>query len=241
MKVNDVLELIEKIMSWKTTFFGLMAAIGGAVMAAITTGVIDISDLPKWVKGIAGLMTVAGTAGLGFCARDNDKTSEQVGAGKNENNGSGLPEELKKRGSLAIVGGLGLALALGCSSARLESGGAYAPAVTAAATNGVGQVAAPDIEFYNVDALYQFAWHAANAAFDFEYQNRMALFSISPEVKRELDKIRPLAVKANREYLAARTGYLQNPTPAGLDTLGTLEAKLMQISQAAGALMPQKK
>src|SRR5262245_21448585 len=67
-------------MSWKTTVFGLMAAIGGAVLAGISTGVIDASHLPGWVKGVAGLLSVIGTAGVGVFARDNNKTSEDVGA-----------------------------------------------------------------------------------------------------------------------------------------------------------------
>lgn len=67
-------------MSWKTTVFGLMAAIGGAVLTGLATGFIDPGDLPKWVKGVAGLLSVIGTAGIGFFARDNNKTSEDVGA-----------------------------------------------------------------------------------------------------------------------------------------------------------------
>ena len=67
-------------MSWKTTLFGLLAAIGGAVLAGISAGVIDASELPKWVKGVAGMLSVIGSAGVGLFARDNDKTSEDVKA-----------------------------------------------------------------------------------------------------------------------------------------------------------------
>lgn len=241
MKNEPTLVTIFKIvMSWKTTVFGLMAAIGAAVVAAIMTDVIDVSGLPKWVKGVAGLMSVIGTAGLGFFARDNDKTSEQVGNSNNGAPGAG------GKNLLAVLGlaGLGLAYALvvfvvaGCSSARLESGGDYAPL---SVTNNAGQVLtnpAPDLAFYNVDALYQFSWHGINAAFDFEYANRAFLFGQLPEIKRGLDKIRPAAVKANADYLKARAAYVQNPTPAGLDALGELEARLAQLSVVAGALMP---
>jgi hypothetical protein len=68
--------------SWKTTVFGLMASIGAAVAAGIQQGVINAHDLPHWVGSVAALLSVIGIAGLGFNARDNDKTSEQVGAGK---------------------------------------------------------------------------------------------------------------------------------------------------------------
>jgi len=69
-------------MSWKTSLFGLLAAIGAAVLAGLATGIIDANDLPKWVRGVAALMSVIGTAGTGFFARDNDVTSEQVAASK---------------------------------------------------------------------------------------------------------------------------------------------------------------
>lgn len=61
-----------------------MAAIGAAVVAGIQTGLIDASELPKWLKGVAGLLSVMGTAGVGLFARDNNKSSEQVGAGANK-------------------------------------------------------------------------------------------------------------------------------------------------------------
>ncbi len=68
-------------MSWKTSLFGLMAAIGGAVLAGISTGIIDATEMPRWIKGAAGILSVIGSAGVGVFARDNDKTSEDVKAG----------------------------------------------------------------------------------------------------------------------------------------------------------------
>lgn len=72
---------IKKLMSWKTSLFGLMAAIGAAIVGALATGVMDPHDFPLWLKKVALLMAVIGGAGTGFFARDNDKSSEQVGAG----------------------------------------------------------------------------------------------------------------------------------------------------------------
>jgi len=62
--------------------FALIGAIGAAILAGIATGVIDPATLPKWLKGVAGLLSVIGPAGVGVFARDNNKTSEDVGANK---------------------------------------------------------------------------------------------------------------------------------------------------------------
>jgi hypothetical protein len=71
--------------SWKTTFFGYLAAIASGITGAMASGVIDPAHLPAWFKSLAALASVVGTAGLGQSARDNDKTSEQVGAGAAQN------------------------------------------------------------------------------------------------------------------------------------------------------------
>jgi hypothetical protein len=66
--------------SWKTTVFGLVAAIGAGILAAMETGTLDPATLPPWLKGMAALASVIGTACLGVFARDNNKSSEDVGA-----------------------------------------------------------------------------------------------------------------------------------------------------------------
>ena len=68
--------------SWRTTVFGYLSAIGGAVVAGIASGIIDPSHLPAWTKSLAALLMVIGTAGLGAFARDNCVTSEQAGSAK---------------------------------------------------------------------------------------------------------------------------------------------------------------
>jgi len=64
--------------SWKTTLAGIaaiVAAVGTAVSAQFDN---DPATVPDWTMGIGMI-----TAGVGLVlARDNDKTSEQVGAGK---------------------------------------------------------------------------------------------------------------------------------------------------------------
>jgi hypothetical protein len=62
--------------SWKTTLAGVLSivvAVGGAALAWAQTG-----QVPPLEPVVAAVM-----AGIGLiAARDNDKTSEQVGAGK---------------------------------------------------------------------------------------------------------------------------------------------------------------
>jgi len=62
--------------SWKTTaagIGGIMAVIGSALAAMFDT---DPATVPDWTSVIAGI-----TMGIGLiCSRDNDKSSEQVGA-----------------------------------------------------------------------------------------------------------------------------------------------------------------
>lgn len=67
--------------SWRTTFFGLVAAIGGAIVGAYQLKPDLLASFPHWLQGAAFLASVIGTAGMGLSARDNNVTSEQAGAG----------------------------------------------------------------------------------------------------------------------------------------------------------------
>lgn len=112
----------------------------------------------------------------------------------------------------------------GCHK-TLEPGGAYAP------TNTV-----PDMAFYVSDAAFSAAQASLDAAFTWERQNRLFLWSVSPAIKHGLDKIRPDATTAVKDYLIAREAYRAHPTPAGLDKLTTILTKLQQIQGAAWAV-----
>ena len=57
--------------SWKTTVSGAVAALG--------TYLTTQTD-PAWLPMVGKLMVALGTAGVGIFARDNDKSSESVGA-----------------------------------------------------------------------------------------------------------------------------------------------------------------
>lgn len=93
--------------SWKTSLFGLMAAIGGGIVGAYATGIITADELPRWVKTAAVLMSIVGGSGLGFFARDNNVTSEQAGAPGASHTGSTFL--LLLLASLLSVGSVGCA------------------------------------------------------------------------------------------------------------------------------------
>lgn len=60
--------------SWKTTAFGCIGAVGGVL--------VNQKD-PAWLGIVGQILLALGTAGMGFSARDNNKTSEDVGLNKN--------------------------------------------------------------------------------------------------------------------------------------------------------------
>lgn len=61
--------------SWKTTVGGTAAAIGAALTAAHLFG-----GVPQVVGALGASLTALSVAWMGFVARDNDRTSEDVGA-----------------------------------------------------------------------------------------------------------------------------------------------------------------
>lgn len=126
------------------------------------------------------------------------------------------------------------AVFIGCKTPTLEPGGAYAPVDT----NGVPTLL-PDVGFYTTDAAYRVVHSAGMMIFDYEKENRATLWKLSPNIKKELDKIRPEFWQWNGFYLRARNGYMLHPTPAGLDAMNTALAKLRQVSDASQAVIPQ--
>jgi hypothetical protein len=69
--------------SWKTTLFGLMAIIGGGIVAAFELKPALLTGFPTWLPGLGFIFSTIGSGGIGLAARDNNRTSEQVGAGPN--------------------------------------------------------------------------------------------------------------------------------------------------------------
>lgn len=115
-------------MSWKTTLFGLMAAIGGGILGAYILKPELLAGFPTWLPGLGVLMSSIGTACLGVAARDNNKTSEQVGAG-GQSQVSTKVLLFFLLGSLAV----GTVVLQGCQAPpqRMAFNAVKAPAVTA--------------------------------------------------------------------------------------------------------------
>ena len=63
--------------SWRTTVGGLCAGVGGAIIGAKATGVVGV--VPVWLMWIGIILAAAGPVLLGTVARDNNKSSEDVG------------------------------------------------------------------------------------------------------------------------------------------------------------------
>ncbi len=115
---------------------------------------------------------------------------------------------------------------------KLELGGAYSPSQT----NSLGvvtAVSAPDMALYTADSTFALAYATADGAFTFERNNRAFLWKVSPNIKHNLDKIRPQAVDIKNRYLAARKIYIANPIPANLSTLNLILAELQKITVVA--------
>jgi hypothetical protein len=154
---------------------------------------------------------------------------------------AGIANEIKKLvPGLAAVGlAIGLVLAgNGCSTQKLELGGAYAPAITNATTGEVTAVMQPDLAFYTVDAAFGLAYSGIDFVFGFERQNRAWLWRISPEIKHGLDRVRPEAVRVRDDYSRARAVYATNAVPANLTVLEQLLAKAQQVNATVTALLP---
>lgn len=129
-------------------------------------------------------------------------------------------------------------LATGCKK-TLEPGGGYAPVViTTNASGGIvtNTVVLPDLAFFQTDSAFRAGYASLDAVFSWERENRTFLWGVSPKIKHGLDSIRPTAVQVVKEYAVAREAYKANPTPAGLDTLSTILAKLQQLQAAAAAV-----
>lgn len=127
-----------------------------------------------------------------------------------------------RRVTLPLLFVAGVLLA-GC--ANLEPGGAYTPE---------GQ--APDKVLYSLDSAYDASKSMCDLVMSYELNNEALLWSISPEIKHTLDKIRPQAWASFTAYHTARKAYLEHPTPAELDTLKEALSRLQQVAAAANAI-----
>jgi len=147
------------------------------------------------------------------------------------------PNPKRRRWFEAVAILLIAAAMAGCGTPKLEPGGPYAP------TNAVpgSVIPAPDPAFFAVDATFKLAYSALDAAFRFEYENADLLWSLSPNIKRELDKLRPKALEIRNAYAVARAAYKANPTPANLSEMEAAMARCQQLAAVAQAILPKVK
>jgi hypothetical protein len=199
----------------------------GGVVAPILAPIDTAMTLREWLakNAIVGLV-------IGFAAwmlhnlvisRVEDWVLSLAGKGKKDDvppSGPILP--------LILCLLLPLGMLVGCGKTTLEPGGAYAQ---------INQQ--PDKPFLIVDGAFDLAYTAVDATFKWEQDNRAKLWKLSPDIKHTLDKIRPDALKAKNQYLAARAVYKKNPTPAGLSDLQLILATVQKISASASAVIPK--
>lgn len=149
---------------------------------------------------------------------------------------------------LLTLAALSIGLCAGCkSSGRLEQGGAYAPGSYQIATNDSGgavtnfvATAAPDRALFVIDSAFDLAYSTFTTVTDIERRNRQWLWSVSPDIKHSLDKIRPQASEAAKRFSMARETYLKNPTPGGLTELQTILSQFQNLAASAQAALPQQ-
>lgn len=136
----------------------------------------------------------------------------------------------------AIIGVLALGLLLTACKSTLAPGPYGGGVIIVTNTTGVvTNTVSADMGLYVADGSFVAAVSALDLAFRFEKDNRATLWKISPEIKHGLDLIRPGAEQGVQAYRAARAAYVKNPTPAGLDLLTTILAKVQQAASAATA------
>ena len=100
--------------SWKTTVFGVLAGVGAGITGAYLIKPEILAPFPAWLPGLGVLLSSISTACLGMAARDNNKTSEQVGAGP----GSGSPVAVRTLVAALLVASLAPLALEGCASAN---------------------------------------------------------------------------------------------------------------------------
>jgi len=213
--------------SWKTSIFGLCAALGTAILAGLQSGILDPSHLPLWFKNLAVLMSIVGSAGMGIFARDNNVSSEQAGAKTSPG--------AQKMLFLLVVGFALSMTAIGCKT-RLESGGAYAPVNVVTNADGTfttNAAVAPDPAFFVADEAYKTAYDLVDGVLKLEYENRAQVAAISPAIRPALDKIRPTVWEIDQSWAKARQAYKANPTPAGLTSFQSIVAKMQELVPVA--------
>jgi hypothetical protein len=132
-----------------------------------------------------------------------------------------------------MLAGICLLTIPGCTPS-LVPGGDYNPAFT----NAAGAVtSAPDYALFASDKAFELAYVMLDSAFKMERENRVALWNLSPQIKKSMDELRVKAVRIKQEWATARKAYLSSPAPESLSTLQGVLAEIQRLSAAASTVI----
>ncbi len=221
MNIDQISSLVRTVLKW----------LGAYLIAhgyAKTGTFINAPDI------IGALLTLVGLVWSHTNHADDSATTSKPSG----TDGSGSGKLL----SLLLLGALATFWLTGCQlgAKKLEVGGDYAPANFVVSTDAQGLTTtnvtatqAPDIMLYALDSSFDLAESTIQGVFKAERDNRAFLWSVSPQIKHSLDKIRPVAWDVIRRYTQARSVYLANPTPANLTVMQELLSKGKALALSA--------
>ena len=138
-------------------------------------------------------------------------------------------------GAVLATVAIGL-LMTGCLADRLEPGGAYCPAHT----NELGALVIdgePDYTLAAADAVFESSYKMVVKLCGIERENRRALWTISPQIKRAMDQVRTETLEVRLKWATARQAYLASPTPSSKDALNRVLEELQRLVNAANAAL----
>lgn len=175
-------------------------------MAALGSAALMVDEpLPSWLRLSCKLASALGIAGLGFVARDNNVTSEDVGA---SSPASAKPPGPGRFPLLALLGAALLLPACG----TLDPAGPYKG----------------DQVTYRADLAITTSYDLLHTFVKWEYDNRAALKQW-PEVRKSADFVRANAKRWISSAVAAREAYSRAPAE---DTRAALERALAVLRTA---------
>lgn len=155
---------------------------------------------------------------------------------------AGISNSANKVSALIAAAALSAIVLAGCATPHLANGGAYAPGAVNVSTNADGSTitnfvasSSPNLALYYADASYSTAYAIVDGAFQWEKQNRTQLFALDPDIKHQLDAIRPAAWDVNQRWALARKAYLQSPIPANLTAIQQIIAQVQALVPAVQA------
>lgn len=123
---------------------------------------------------------------------------------------------------LTLLAAIALLITIPACGGKLASGGVYADKQT----------------LYVTDQTFESAQDTLDEVFKWEYDNRVALLQVLPELKGKLDKLRLEADAYIRQYSVARKAYLLTPSRDNENALDAVLNELTRLASAAATLKP---